>query len=105
MSKAIKKTKHPYIVSNPGISNGSPIINGTRMRVMDIAIEYEEMGYTADQIVDAHPHLNLAQIHDALSYYFENIDYFNEKKRKDRETIKRLAKKYPSILKEKKLVG
>ena len=104
MSKSIKKTNHPYIVCNPEISNGSPTINGTRMRVMDIAIEYEELGLTPNQIVEAFPHLKLEQVHDALSYYYENIDYFNKKKKKNKEILRKLKKKYPSILKDK-IVG
>jgi hypothetical protein len=27
------------------------------------------MGWSADEIIQAHPHLALQQIHDALSYY------------------------------------
>ncbi|MBW8049791.1 MAG: DUF433 domain-containing protein [Cytophagales bacterium] len=93
-------SKHPYIVNDPGISKGSPIISGTRIRVIDIAIEYDKLGLTPDQIIDAHPHLNLEQIHGALSYYYENISYFKKKIREEKETIKKIIKKHPSIIKE-----
>ena len=33
------KVKHPYIAENPNISQGSPVIQGTRTRVIDIIIE------------------------------------------------------------------
>jgi uncharacterized protein (DUF433 family) len=33
-------TSHPYIVINKDVCGGSPIIEGTRTRVIDIAIEY-----------------------------------------------------------------
>ena len=42
---------------------------GTKTRVLDIAIEHEFLGATPDEIVDAHPHLTLPQVHDALSFY------------------------------------
>ncbi|MCL5987041.1 MAG: DUF433 domain-containing protein [Actinobacteria bacterium] len=42
------------------------------VRVIDIAIEYDKLGYSPDQIADAHPRLDLYQIHDALSYYYEH---------------------------------
>jgi uncharacterized protein (DUF433 family) len=48
---------HPYIIVDRKISKGSPIIVGTRTRVLDITIEYEYLGSTPDEIVDAHPHL------------------------------------------------
>jgi len=49
MSVAEKKTKHPYISINPKISGGQPVISGTRIKVMDIAIRYELTGLNADE--------------------------------------------------------
>ena len=65
------EVKHPHITEDPKISQGSPVIQGTRTRIIDIIIEYEYLGKTPDEIVNAHPHLNLAQIHDAISYYYD----------------------------------
>ena len=74
--RALKKetTSHPYIVINENVCDGSPIIAGTRTRVIDIAIEYEALGRSPDEIVGSHPHVSLYHIHDALSYYYENRD-------------------------------
>ncbi len=47
--------------------NGSPIIEGTRTRAIDIAVEYEILGRSPDEIIRSHPHVNLYQIHDAFS--------------------------------------
>ncbi len=94
-----KRPKHPYISINPKISRGSPVISGTRVRVIDIAIEYDRLGLTPDQIVDAHPHLTLEEVHDALSYYYENRETLDEKIRKEKEFIEKIAKETPSILK------
>ncbi len=69
-----RKRKHPYVTRKAGVCGGKPIIRGTRIKVSQIVIEYERLGWTPDEIVQAHPHLTLAQVHDALSYYYENID-------------------------------
>lgn len=96
-----KKTKHPYISIDPRIAGGQPVIRGTRIKVMDIAIRYEFMGLSADRIIDEYPHLKLEQIHDALSYYYEHKDMFDRKYREDQSFIAQLKKKHPSKLKVK----
>jgi uncharacterized protein (DUF433 family) len=94
-----KRTKHPYISKEgPG---GSPVIKGTRIKVMDIAIRYDLIGLSADKVVDEYPHLKLEQIHDALSYYYENKDMFDRKYREDQSLLRQLRNQYPSKLKAK----
>lgn len=94
-----RKLKHPYISINPKISKGSPVISGSRVRVIDIAIEYDRLGLTPDQIIDAHPHLTLEAIHDALSYYYENRSSMDEEIAGKKEVIKEIARKTLSLLK------
>lgn len=88
--------KHPYITTDTKISKGSPIIAGTRVRVLDIIIEYEYLGYAPDEIINAHPHLILPQIHDALSFYYENREEIDQEIRLRREKIAKLRKKFIS---------
>lgn len=83
---------HPYIEIDKKICGGSPVIKGTRMRVVDIAIEYEYLNCTPDDIVSAHPHLKLEQVHDALSYYYENRSELDKKIKKDKRFIQELSK-------------
>ncbi len=92
----IESTNHPFIVKNMDICGGSPIIDGTRTRVIDIAIEYEMLGHSPDEIIGSHPHLNLPQVHDALSFYYENRGELDQKAEQDQEFITRLKKKIPS---------
>ena len=96
--QALRKetTSHPYIVMKKDVCDGSPIIEGTRTRVIDIAVEYEVLGRSADEIIRSHPHLSLYQIHDALSYYYENRDELDQKIKKDQEFITRLKVNVPS---------
>jgi len=49
-------------------------IAATRVRVLDIYVMSELQGLNPDDIVDALPHLTLAQVHAALAYYFSNRD-------------------------------
>lgn len=60
------------IVSNPQIRSGRPIIAGTRMAVQDIAIGFIHKGYSIDDLLTHYPHLNRAQIHAALAYYYDH---------------------------------
>ncbi len=101
MSVAAKKTTHPYISINPKIAGGQPVISGTRITVMNIAVRYELMGWSADRIVDEYPHLRLEQIHDALSYYYEHKEMLDKKYRKDQTFLSQIKKQFPSRLKAK----
>lgn len=95
-----RELEHPYITIDPTIAKGSPVVSGTRIRVIDIAIEYDRLGLTPDQIIDAHPHLKLEAVHDALSCYYEKRDFFDEEIRKKKKFIEKIAKKNQSILKK-----
>lgn len=46
-------------------------IDGTRMKVIHVAKELRA-GSTSQQMREAWPHLSLAQIHSALSYYYDH---------------------------------
>jgi len=91
-----ESTNHPFIVKNSDICGGSPIIEGTRTRVIDVVIEYEILGRSPDEIISSHPHLNLPQIHDALSFYYENRTELDHKAEQDQGFIAHLIKNIPS---------
>jgi uncharacterized protein (DUF433 family) len=90
MQKA--KVIHPYVEADEKVCGGSPVIKGTRTRVVDIAIEYEYLNCTPDEIISAHPHLKLEQVHDALSYYYENRKELDEKMKRDKQFVQKLSK-------------
>ncbi len=66
-------TSHPYIVSEPKTLNGVPIVIGTRTPVRAIA-ELWKFGVAPEEIAIRLPHLTLAQVFDALSYYQDHRD-------------------------------
>jgi uncharacterized protein (DUF433 family) len=97
------EVQHPYVTRKPGVCGGKPIIAGTRIRVAQIALEYDVMGWTADQILQAHPHLTLAQIHDALSYYYENAVEIHADLRAGEALVEKLRLQHPgSVLEQKR---
>lgn len=67
------KVEHAYIERVPCIHGGRPVIKGTRTPVRSIVL-YHRMGVTPEEIQIKLPHLNLAQIYDALSYYYDFKD-------------------------------
>lgn len=69
--------EYRYITSEPGIQGGEPIIKGTRTPVRSI-VEKWRLGYAPEEIVQALPHLTLAQVFEALSYYSDNQAEINE---------------------------
>ncbi|HBU07761.1 MAG: hypothetical protein A2216_05020 [Omnitrophica WOR_2 bacterium RIFOXYA2_FULL_45_12] len=61
-------TEHPYVIKNKKIIGGEPVIKGTRTPIRAIA-EWWKFGAAPEEIKENLPHLTLAQIFDALSYY------------------------------------
>ena len=81
-----------HIVRDEGICGGQPRIAGTRLKVQQIALEYERLGWTPDQICDAHPGVTLAQVHAAISYYYDHKEETAQTIREDREFAERLMR-------------
>jgi len=66
------------IVEDEEHSNGSPTLEGTGIRVKDIASAYEHSGYEPDEITQLYPELSLSDIHRALAYYYDHINEFRD---------------------------
>lgn len=64
-------TEHRYIVRDDQILNGEPIIKGTRTPVRAI-VENWRLGIAPEEIPTHLPHLTLAQVFDALSYFADH---------------------------------
>jgi uncharacterized protein (DUF433 family) len=67
----IATTSHRYIVTDLGVLSGEPIIEGTRTPVRAI-VELWRMGIAPEAIPSRLPHLTLAQVFDALSYFSDH---------------------------------
>ncbi len=61
--------QHPHVERIQGKAGWRAVVKGTRTGV-DAVVGYRRAGYTPEEIAeDLLPHLDLAQVYDALSYY------------------------------------
>lgn len=68
------RTDHPHVVRIEGVHGGRPTIRGTGVSVQAI-VEQAHSGRSPQEIMDELDGvLALAQIYDALSYYYEHPD-------------------------------
>src|SRR5438552_1191490 len=70
--------------------HGRARIHGTRFKVIHIARDRSE-GLDVDAIHAAYPHLSLAQIHAALSYYYAHKDELDAQMRRDDRELEAFA--------------
>ena len=73
----IVSTENFYIATDEAILGGEPIIKDTRTPVRAI-VELYRLGIAPEEIPTHLPHLNLAQIFAALSYYSDHTEEINE---------------------------
>ncbi|MSS70274.1 MAG: DUF433 domain-containing protein [Candidatus Latescibacteria bacterium] len=85
-------TLQSYIVQEDGVCGGRPRIASTRLKVQHIALEYDRLGWTPDQICDAHPGISLAQVHAAISYYYDHKEEIDKTIREDLKFVELLRK-------------
>lgn len=67
------KVVYSHITKQPGVRGGKACIDDTRIAVVDV-VALLKRGLGDQQIVEHYPSLNLAQVHAAISYYYENRD-------------------------------
>lgn len=71
------ETSSRYVTHNPEILGGEPIIIGTRTSVRAI-VGLWRLGIMPEEIMSYLPHLTLAQVFDAPSFYLDHQAEINE---------------------------
>lgn len=71
-------------------------MHGTDIKVSQIASESERSGMTPDEIVEAHPHLTLAQVFAALAFFHDNRARIQEEWREADALVAELQRTVPS---------
>ena len=66
---SIAATRYEHIVLD---DQGVPLITGTTMKVIELVLEQEAHGWSAEELRFQHPYLSLGQIHSALAYYWDH---------------------------------
>jgi uncharacterized protein (DUF433 family) len=89
---------YPHIVKTPDTCSGLPRIEGTRIAVNLVVREVVRLRWTPEEVLMAHPHLTLAQIHAALAYYFDHAEEVENSLIEGDEREKELRSQFPSRL-------
>ena len=89
------------IAIKPGVCGGQPCITGTRIRVQDIYVWHELQGRSADEIVSQFPHVTMADVYAALSYYWDNRDAIQRQMQEETDFVEQMKKNHPSPIKQK----
>jgi uncharacterized protein (DUF433 family) len=66
-------------------------IAGTQAKVIEVVLDKIAFGSSPEEIHFQHPHLSLAQIHGALTYYYENQDALDQQIREGLDESMQLA--------------
>ena len=74
MGNTRQTADHPYIISQKDLCGGSPVIRGTKFPVRSVVNYVLRQGLSPEELVKEFTHLNLAQVYDALSYYYDHKD-------------------------------
>jgi uncharacterized protein (DUF433 family) len=62
---------HPYVEQRPDVQGGRPVIRGSRFPVSSI-VQNHRRGLSVDEILQEFPHLQPAEVYDALSFYYDH---------------------------------
>jgi uncharacterized protein (DUF433 family) len=84
MATAAKIT-YAHIVKEPGYCGGKAAIDNTRVRVNNVVFLHKE-GKTPQEILGEYPDLSLAQVHAALTYYYDHKDEIEASFEEDRKS-------------------
>ena len=71
------QTEHVYVERDEAILSGEPVIKGTRTPVRAV-VELWRLGCAPEETVNELPHLSLAAVFDALSYYSDHQEEIND---------------------------
>ncbi len=67
---AIERTAHPYVIRDSAIYGGEPLINGTHTAVRHVILLFQSG--QDPEVIAVDQHLSLAQVYDAISYFYDN---------------------------------
>ncbi len=87
-----------HIESTPDTCGGKPRIAGTRIRVQDVVVWHERLGLSADEIVSRYPHLSLADVYAALSYYHDHRQVIDAEMATGHALVDEMRQLFPSKL-------
>jgi uncharacterized protein (DUF433 family) len=82
---------------------GVAYIEDTTTKVIQVALDKLVQGWDADEIHAQYPYLSLAQIHAALSYYYQHQEALDADIERDYQEVQRMRAEAPSQLPRREL--
>ena len=93
---------YPHIEKTPGVCGGKPCIEGTRIRVLDIAGRHRR-GIKPEDMLDTYAvRLTLAQVYSALAYYHDHKAEIEAEIREDRKVAAQIERGQARFLKQRR---
>ena len=71
-------------------AEGVAWISGANTKVIEVAMDVNAHGWSAEEIVFQHPHLTLAMVHAALAHYYAHKNEFDSQIDASREEAEEL---------------
>jgi uncharacterized protein (DUF433 family) len=91
-----------HIAKTPGVCGGKACIAGHRIRVMDIVVQYENVGLSPAQIVkDVFPSITVADVHAAIAYHLDHREEIEADFRNEEAIAEKYRDMFPSKVKGK----
>lgn len=90
-------TSYAHVVVD---EQGVPWIEGANTKVVELIAEVKAYGWSPEELAYQHPHLNLAQVHSALAYYWDHraeIDADYERREELAESIRQEIGQHPLV--------
>jgi uncharacterized protein (DUF433 family) len=89
----LSETRYEHIILNEA---RVPMIAGTRMKVIELALDHLAYGWSPEELHFQHPHLTLGQIHSALAYYWDHKAELDEDIERRLQHVDQLQQTIPS---------
>ena len=86
-------TRYEHIMLNEA---HVPIIAGTTMKVVELALDHLAYGWSPEELHFQHPDLTLGQIHSALAYYWDHKAELDQDIERRLQVVDRLQQTMPS---------
>src|SRR5437870_2729132 len=92
-----------HIEVTPNVRGGRPRIAGTGITVQNIVEDHYHLGWSPEEIVRQFPHLTLAGVYAALTYYHDHRGEIDRRIEEDRLFEEEMIRNAPPSLLDQKL--
>jgi len=76
-------------------ANNIPILSGTTIKVIELALEHITYGWSPEELKYQHPYLELGQIYSAFAYYYDHKEAFDQEIEERLRRVNKIQRKLP----------